>query len=681
MSDVALLIRNEANTSGSTQIPKKRPRVQIVPNDLGKVIFEVDNRDLPISGLTRNTIVQATLGGEPIYPYRIDTVRPTVVNKGEEKRETTTFEGPSIMRDWQKSLVHEAIGPFDQDLASTVPVLDERVFGWMGPDYDSSSWDTASIIAVQGWPSTFYKGLPSGWMDGAALWIGPSSGSSTNADEGLNLFHEWVLLGVGSYRLQWAGDNWADAYLNGKSLGRAEFRQGRSYDFEVVAEGWVLLAFRLINAPDDGAPGGNPTALVYTLGTGADYLTNVTRSGDHTKILEYPSSEPEIPIGRQIRACMRANDLLEDVWTVGGTDTADQGGNTFTPTGVMSYRIGKDSLFDVLVQNSQATIDFGPGINGKTLYPYKKGVLTTTSTLDLVTGYSSAGTSTSVVNVTDLKWALPPPTCTKLRVRYGRGRFTVGTGDEWDSLDLDQIDDFQTALDYATGLMALYGQSFASASFGFSPSSSDEWPFTAFDHWSILNVPADDDHDEFVPEPVAGVTITENELGRAVFSIETGSLLQTKATLLERASRRSLGAGALGGRATASVPALSLPARTATPTQSEVKVWESYAGASLADMVDVVSDIANPPAPGVVQTLRICAGDVSGASGDTEVEIFRNGSSWFTMVLPSGHTAGQYAVQAVGQVWTPNDQIQCVPRVDGGHLAVNIQATVSELAR
>ena len=99
-------------------------------------------------------------------------------------------------------------------------------------------------------------------------------------------------------------------------VGSGIWQRTQRYEFEVTASGWILFAFELVNAADDGDPGGNPTGLLWSLR--ATNGTVVARSDDDTEILEYPSSDPQVPIGRQIRQVMIGNDLL-DGWTVTGT--------------------------------------------------------------------------------------------------------------------------------------------------------------------------------------------------------------------------------------------------------------------------------------------------------------------------------------------------------------------------
>ena len=160
------------------------------------------------------------------------------------------------------------------------------------------------------------------------------------------------------------------AYVNGVKVGSGIWQRTQRYEFEVTASGWILFAFELVNAADDGDPGGNPTGLLWSLR--AANRTVVARSDDDTEILEYPSSDPQVPIGRQIRQVMIGNDLL-DGWTVTGTETTDDSGATFPATGPMVYRLGSDSPWDVVSQLCEQFIDVVVDAEGRTLRPFVKG--------------------------------------------------------------------------------------------------------------------------------------------------------------------------------------------------------------------------------------------------------------------------------------------------------------------
>lgn len=269
MATVEVEHRNAANSAaGSAGTISDAHGVSFVQrkNDFGSIEFKVDNNSAALSSVGKGSIVRGRLGGTARLPYLIERRRPNRVSVADEGIESTTFSGRHLMCEWDKGRL--LMPPTLSNLAETVPVLDERVMAWYGPDHDltAESWTDSTIIAVQGWASTFYTGLPSGWSDPAALWIGPSTGDADDAPAGVNLFHRWVLIGAGPAVLEFAGDNRVIAYVNGKQVGSGnDFRRRQTYEFEVTRAGWMYLAFHLTNNPDDGPPGGNPTALLWSL--------------------------------------------------------------------------------------------------------------------------------------------------------------------------------------------------------------------------------------------------------------------------------------------------------------------------------------------------------------------------------------------------------------------------------
>ena len=222
--------RNAANTTGTTAVPgARRVRWQQTRNGLGRGEFYLPTEStLPAKG----TIMRARCGARR-FPWKVEHRDPVMVSIGEERREMAKVWGRGIHCEWDQSAV--MMPPTLSNLAETDPVLDERVMGWMGPDFDHSAWPAANVIAVQGWPSTFYSGLPAGWWDGAALWVGPHSGDDDDAPPGTNLFAHWTLVGEGSCFLEYGGDNMVVAYVNGRRVGQGvDFRRKQTHEFTVT---------------------------------------------------------------------------------------------------------------------------------------------------------------------------------------------------------------------------------------------------------------------------------------------------------------------------------------------------------------------------------------------------------------------------------------------------------------
>ena len=661
MAEVTVDLRNAANTSGTEITGAFRPSWQEQRNGLGLGSVYLPN---PLAEtITKGDIILGRLDGDARMAFIAERAEPQLVSVSDELMEATKWSGRGLLSEWADSRLHDP--PTLTTLAQTVPVLDDRVMAWWGPDYDETGdgWTDATFIAVQGWASTFYTGLPAEWSDPPAQWIGPSTGDDENAPAGRCLFRRWTLIGEGPAALDYAGDNTVVAYINGRRVGEGGYRRKQRYEFEVTEAGWMLLAFELTNAPDDGPPGGNPTALLFSLqaADGSVYC----RSDSDTQILEYPSVDPEVPLGRQIRQVMIGNALLDGVWTVTGTETTDDNGVTFPTTGPMTYRLGSDSPWDVVQQSCQRHIDIRVDPEGRTLRPFVKGTVGDASGLTLVSGYSTVGIADpDSVNIDDLSWDIPRAEFDALVVRWERGRFQYGDGDRWGTLDLGKIENQAVAESIADGLLTLVAAEEASASF--SVLNPSEVP-VAHD---TLDVPGPFDVDDSLELPVTGVTISGDDDGDAEVVIETGSLIEDRRTLLERASRRSDVAGALSGVAAAAASAVVAPAASAAAAGGLDVLFSTTAEGT----VGTVAKTCHPPSVGWVSEFIIEADYVG--SGTTTNEVRVNGTLVATLSLGASDLRD---VDAADLSWTPSDTVTVTPTADGGHSGVTLYAATSRV--
>lgn len=678
--DVEVEHRNAANTAAGGADLSAAFDVTYLHrrNEFGSISFRLDNDDPARASIGKGSIVRGRLGGTAKLPYVIERSRPTLVSRSDEGVEATSYEGRFLLCEWDKGRL--LMPPTLSNLAETVPVLDERVMAWYGPDHDLTTqpWTNSTVIAVQGWASTFYTGLPSGWSDPAALWIGPSSGDADNAPAGVNLFHRWILIGTGPAALEFGGDNYVIGYCNGKQIGTGnDFKRRQTYEFEVTRAGWMYLAFHLVNAEDDGAPGGNPTALIWSLRAGANGPV-IARSDADTQILEYPTSIPVTPIGRQIRQARAGLDLL-DGWTITGTDTHDETGAAYPDPGVMSFRIGKDSPWDVCRAHIDAgSIDVVSQVDGRVLRPRVKNYGSAKS-LPLVTGYSTAGIADpDTVNVVDLSWDQPEVPFTALSVRWARGRFnwpaTLPVNATWGDLDLGVIEDIDAAKQIATGLLTAYASGMDTATFELDPVDSTQWPLDAFTVHDTLSVPGPASHDTTTAQEVTSIQVDSTEDGDPIFRVECGNPWQDRIKLLEQAGRRGSASGALGG--------LTATASTAdrdrvTATLNRQSEWTLFVTDADGTVGTSTPHPANLPGVAYVVSLRM-RGSAASATGTTTVDVIRNGAVAATLSMGSTE---EFDVALIGETWLSNDLVTVTPHVggDGGHTGVTIQASVSEV--
>lgn len=650
--------------------------VQVLPNDIGTLECELDPLDPQLSGLTDGDILMASVLGAQKHSYRVTSVVRTEVDPATEGAETVTVNGDSILADWENSVVEHPLGPFDQNVAKTIPPMMDRVMTWQGIDYDHTTaggWSpTSNAMTFQGWLSAYWQGEPSGYSDPFSWWIGPHSGDHTNAPPGDCLFIKYTLVGVGMKRLQFSADNLVRAYVNGEEVGSlADWRQSTQYDFEVVEAGWLKLAFWVTNAPDDGPPGGNPMGLLFNLRDGLDGPVNC-RSDADTWMLEYPSSMPTVPIGRMIRRIMPGNQLLDD-WSVTGDEDIDQDGDPYPEAQGVSFRVGSDTCWDALKQLTDVWIDVRAPTTALQLQVINKWGWRVLAPFTFTTGYSTASQSSlapqGVTNVTELDWDMAAPLCTMLKVRWGKGWFTLGTGKKVKFLDLGQIMEYSTAFQISSAYMALYSQGQYTATIGID---RNPWDGISFSEWSRVAIPHPGNQNATLEQDVTGLTFSMDGDGELIVRLECGSLARDALEWLENATRRGVVAGSLLGRANFASGIRPLPGIITKPAHSEWTVWTSDTGAPLSSMIGTTATPANPPVPALVQTMRL-RGNSSGASGTTTVDIYIDGHS-FSASLGASDTFTNITVNvpvSTGSLFSVS------PQSDGGHTGLVLQATVS----
>lgn len=678
MPDFDIYTRNAANTANVALLAPAAATVSATPNDLGSVTLEIDNDDPLLGSLVDGTIVRVNTPGLAAA-YRLSTSSSDEVSEGSEGAQTTTVEGDSVMVDWEHSLVDFPLGPFDQAICHTYPQLTERAMHWSGFDYDeiADGWSTTSnIIAVQGWPSTFYTNEPSGWSDPSALWIGPYSGTHENAPSGEMYFVRYALVGLGPKRLQFAGDNIARAYVNGIEVGSAEFKQPGQYDFEVTTAGWIKLGFHLTNAADDGPVGGNPTGLIFVLRDGPDGAI-ICHSDADVLMLAYPSTAPYVRLGRMIRRIMLSNPKLTP-WSVTGTEEEDQNGNAYPVASDVSFRIGSNSCLAAISALADVWIDWRAASSALQLQVVLKNAWRFTSPVVLTSGYSAAADASlapqSVVNLTDLAWDIIPPLCDHLMVRFETNVFYVGAGSKRKFLDMGAISDPGTAVEIATAYYNLYAVPQATATVAIDPNTGAD---VAFNEWARLEVPARGDPDSTTLQNISELVYELDNDGIRSVSVAVGPPRKDEEEWLDRMVQRGSGPGSLSGRASFASESSGGTPRFTRPSSSEWTLWASSTGSSLSGMVGTTATPGNPPVPATLQALRL-RGSNTGATGTSGVTLVLNGADLASISLTAGQTfAGMFIERSL----TTSDRLSVRVASDGGHTGLILQASVSELSR
>ena len=672
MAEVRVRLRNEANTSTTNNLDTAFD-VTFQPRRNGAAVasFKLPNSDAAL--VADGSVVAFLLDGDVRVGARVVSVDVTEESESAEGIESTTYRCEGLLVDHEESVVQLPSGACD-----LVPSTDERVFAWFGPDYDVSGWEAATQISLQGWASTFYSGLPAGFTDTGAYWICASDGDEDNAPAGTRPFRRDVSVAVGPKWLEWGADNGADLFVQGKKVGTAsDFRKTQQYEFDTTA-GVLTLAWAVVNSPDDGPPGGNPTALVWSLREGSPEGTVIAKSDNTTRCRTVAQGIPTVSLGEIWRKCRSGNALLS-TWTVTGSDTTDHLGATLPTVSELTFRLYEDTLADVLKVFTDTWFDVVVLPTGKTVRPYLKGTLGDVSTFDLVTGTDAGVSAPGTVNIVDLSWDVQRPKFDRLGVRDASGWFVRGSGDRWGKYRMQQVVDRNVATKLADELLAIYGVEQATASFSYLPlDESTDLPFDAFDLFDTLTVPGP--HTGSTDQEVWAITIQGGRRGDTSGTadgggiiVEVGAPVQSRAELLDVQVSR-LGAGALDGvGSAASGGVASIRAQLGTRDRPQ-------AGGPAHCLVSF-------PEPGVNQTITfpcLFVGKVTslrligeGTTGTSTVTVLYN--SITTTLTGTANGLVDYEVIA-SQTWTTVTWLT-ITVTAVGHTNLHVYADVTEVGQ
>lgn len=236
----------------------------------------------------------------------IEGRRDVEVDPGEESRMVTEYYGRGIGSLLDRYRCRPTFGPERQPWALT------RTFSFASPEYDASSWGTATEYGTLLDSTDFWDGKPAGFPSFTTERIGPSEGDDNSAPEGYWWWLEDFTLDEDSTLAFFtASDNSQDVYFGGFQLGRVasdgidtkSFTQATRYDFFSSA-GTRRVAGKVVNIPFGGGdPGygegsevaGNPSftiGAIYKVGADGRLGELVWESSSTTKLLSYPDDPP-----------------------------------------------------------------------------------------------------------------------------------------------------------------------------------------------------------------------------------------------------------------------------------------------------------------------------------------------------------------------------------------------------
>lgn len=612
-------------------------------------------------------IIRLRLNGVDWAAWRVTGTRTVVVSPSGQHRELVQVSARQLGFDG--GIVQRGVP------VSHLPATDTRLLGWPGHTYtEGASWIAATAVAVQGWGSAFYTGSPAGWTDQPAVWIGDGTGDDEDAPDNVTWWfrHTFTLAApAANLVVDYAGDNKITPWFDGQKLSdQGDWQESRRIELGPASAGTHLFAGMITNAPDDGPPGGNPSAGLWTFRDGIEGAV-VARSGTGVHVVPYTGPPPSTTDGYVMLALLAENPSLAGL-TPSFTATLDSDGTAW-PSIIDPWttQIGAD-IDDYVRSRYETAVDWEITASGA-FHMWVKGGRGAASTVDLVPYLSTSGLAApATVNLNELEWDdNDTDSFDALLVRHNDGYLTrpasLPATPRWGFLEVDGDAGYATGA--ADASLALHGSGVQVASIDYVPVTEADWPGAAFDVWDLVDVPSAADPDVMSQQRVRAVTFQVDRGGDARFIVELGSLVQERAELLDRQVKAKAGVGALSGTAASAGRAVTSQARTL--------------GARVSTVVLGSEPFPSVGASGVFQfpfTCRVLWVRVTGVSpsGTTTLQVRKNGSTVATLSM--GAAATSDVEENLDVATNPTDGWDWNTTAVGGHTNLVITVGVAPVS-
>lgn len=348
-------------------------------NDVGMGSMELMNDDPQLDEVADGDVIRFELYGEAALVWEVAERSRAAIAEGEEAAQTTKLAGPSHLAVLSRSLVYPKRSPvIDPQVASRaiegVPVEEDRIFGWVSPEYDDAAWvapvsqGTVTEAATHGarWTPT--------WPHQAGAWLWSSHAvPHLWAPGGKVYFRKTFTTTHPMIAIYAVGDDRMQVYLDGGLvIARAEWTNTGA-DIQnakvPVAAGEHLLAIEASNWGTETTrpPGGfNPAGLVVAVYELDDYgrfqtfMEHPLVATDTTwKCLPYPAAAPGMTPGHVL------TQVIAEVNQRRGTPAitcafdryVDSAGNPWTQIGEFGTKVGTD-LLTFLREMAATYVDF-----------------------------------------------------------------------------------------------------------------------------------------------------------------------------------------------------------------------------------------------------------------------------------------------------------------------------------
>lgn len=395
-------------------------RIQLARNDVGSGSLDLLNDDPTLALVQDNDYVELSVNGTPVGGFIVKEIGAKLLDSGEESDEVTTLAGPGqmLVLEWARTYPARGIG--------ALPEANIRLFDWTAPEFViDANWDPATevvtVLEAQGgdWPTQpFGEGFP-GDSGAYMIWDETGNTSGVGVDGGSCYARKEVTLTGGRYGFFGLIDNQGQVYVDGQSIMEISYLDGYhkvTAAFVELSSGAHTIAIHGNNI-DNENPAGIALA-VYVVDANNTPTTLVAITDSSWDLYGYAPSPPGMTVGEALH-----------IWT---DEAQDRGAITFlTPTFTTSDDSNSDAWPEVA---DLSTRTWGDGLTflGELVNRYVDSRVTPDFDWH-VWAKGAGGTATGIeldegVNLSSLRSRSQTTRSTVIAVKWAGASTSVATG-------------------------------------------------------------------------------------------------------------------------------------------------------------------------------------------------------------------------------------------------------------
>jgi hypothetical protein len=322
----------------------------------GDFSLQVDDADLPAFLGDGDDVVTFSYKGVEAFTLLCEKWESTAVSEGEESDQVRKYSGRGHLAVLERGVIYPTLGCDKQ------PIEEDRLFNWASPQFDDSSWTTATLVHTYGPARTDWginDNLDPAWPDNNAKIMWAADGTPTAAEPGDVYFRQsFSIAADGTYRLYVIADNFGEVYIDGQFMlapgagSQADgFTSAATADVTLTA-GTHYFAAVVTNSSITSVPGPqtpNPAGVAFTIVTvdaGGAIGVVAARSTTAMLHLPYPVTVPGMTPGQALGIVLaetQARGGLPFV-TLSFDDDLDTAGTPWPIVADIATKVGNDLL-------------------------------------------------------------------------------------------------------------------------------------------------------------------------------------------------------------------------------------------------------------------------------------------------------------------------------------------------